>query len=121
MRMEYRDMINQDIDSFDVLKFQSEIVTELPPNAVPLCSSKHSSSEIYMIGSNVLVLENHPEFTEKYLQHHIVKRLHDTLGINEDYMNEIINRTMNEQKEGEAESKLIQRELLSMCKRFLKD
>ena len=107
-------MLKIDADFFNVLKFQSEVVTELPPGAVVLWKSANWRYEIYKIGENILSMESHPEFTEAFLERHIVKRLYDTLIINEEYKNEII-ADLNDPK-----TPVLKHQLLKCCKQFLK-
>ena len=102
------------LDGFYILKMQSEVVTSLPPDAEKICSSESSEFEVYMVKDRILAFEGHPEFSEPFLEKHVVKRLYDTLIINEEYKNEILLQLHDEEKS------LDRRRILQMCKMFLK-
>lgn len=100
---------------FNILKIQTNHVTKLPPDAVTLWESEKSSFEIYRIKDRILSMEAHPEFSEEFLEKHVVKRLYDTLVIDKEYQSEIIKSLTAPDEE------FTRSDLVKMCKLFLKN
>lgn len=80
---------NYNRDHIYIIRSHGFYVTGLPPDATALASSDFGDYDIYHIGDRVLSFQPHPEFTEKFVEYHILKRILKTEFINEEYYNRI--------------------------------
>ena len=65
-----------------LLESHGDTVTELPPGAVTLGSSRTCRHEVYIVGDNVLSFQGHPEFSVELLQDRILPALRDNQRLN---------------------------------------
>jgi len=61
----------------------------MPEGGELLASSDYGEYDIYKIGNRVLCMQTHPEFTEFFLDNHILKRIFEQEIIDGDYLDEI--------------------------------
>jgi GMP synthase-like glutamine amidotransferase len=77
-------------DHIVVLRSHGWYVNTLPKNAEGLAQSEYGDFDIYRIGERVLSMQPHPEFTEKFIEFHILNRIVKNGIISEDYHKQVI-------------------------------
>jgi GMP synthase-like glutamine amidotransferase len=77
-------------DYIVVLRSHGWYVNKLPNNAEGLAQSEYGDFDIYRIGDRVLSMQPHPEFTEKFIEFHILNRIVKNGTISEEYYKEVI-------------------------------
>jgi GMP synthase-like glutamine amidotransferase len=72
---------NYEKDHIYIIRSHSYEVTKMPEGGQTLAKCKFGEWDIYKIGDRVLSLQPHPEFTELFLEYHILNRIKpDNLG-----------------------------------------
>ena len=87
-------------------------VVTLPPGAILHASSIRTNVEIYTIGSNVLAIQGHPEFSESWTAGTFFRRTNPEAEDYDRYAEEFIKERFP--------MKLTQGEIMKICNAFLK-